>query len=243
MDIINISNLSKRFAIKLLLRIPRIFDYLIIKNNESNRERLALNNINLKVKKGIILGVVGLNSAGKTTLLKIIAGIMKPTSGICEVKGNVTCCMGFLEDFYSDLTLKDNLYVYGALLGITRSRLNEYFNSRAEFNFIKPFLDLKLYGCSAGIISRSIFALTTFSDADIILFDEVPMSTDINFQKIAVSLLNNLKKVNKTIIISSHNPYFLEQLCDEAILLEEGKIVKSGIAKEVFEDYKNRYLF
>lgn len=243
MQIVNILNLTKRFTFKAsLLRLSRIVDDLITKGKESTKGKLALDNINLEVKKGTILGVVGLNSAGKTTLLKIIAGILKPTSGICKINGKAVYCMNYLEGFYGDLSLEDNLYVYGALLDIAHSRLNKFFNSSVEFDYIKPFLDLKLYSCSAGIISRAIFIMTTFSDAEILLFDDVPMSTDINFQRIAINLLNNLKKENRTIIISSHIPYFLEQVCDEVILLENGKIVKSGVAKEVLESYKSRYL-
>ncbi|MBA3064824.1 ATP-binding cassette domain-containing protein, partial [Candidatus Woesearchaeota archaeon] len=197
----------------------------------------ALKNISFSLKKDEALGIIGENGSGKTTLLKIIAGILKPTSGTINVKGNI---MPFIElgaGLQPELTGRENVFLYGTLLGLPRIEIERKIDSIIEFSGLKKFIDAKLKTYSTGMQMRLIFSTAMINNPDILLIDEVIAVGDESFQKKSFNKIKNLKSQGKTIIFVSHSMEQIRIVCDKAIFLKEGKIKAIGLPDNVIHTY------
>jgi len=198
----------------------------------------ALRNINLKVDDGEFLGVIGKNGSGKSTLLKLIAKVLEPTSGTISVDGNVAPFLELGIGFQGDLTVKDNISLYGALLGMSRKQIADKYDSIINFSGLERFVDAKLKNLSSGMQVRLGFSITVAVESPILLVDEVLAVGDMDFQKRCYEIFENFKKQGRTILFVSHDLNAIEQFSDRAILLRKGQIEDQGSASSVITSYK-----
>jgi ABC-type polysaccharide/polyol phosphate transport system ATPase subunit len=201
------------------------------------RDLWALRDINFSVKRGEILGVVGPNGAGKTTLLKVIARVLHPTQGRVVTRGNVAPILELGGGFHPELTGRENVYLYGSLLGRTRREMDEGFDEVIEFAELWDFIDAPLRTYSSGMSARLAFAVATAEFADVILIDEVLAVGDIEFQEKCLERMDVYRQRGATIVFVSHDPGVIGRMCEQTLLLEGGKISTLGYSSDVIERY------
>ncbi len=199
----------------------------------------ALNNINLEVKRGEILGIIGKNGSGKSTLLKTIAGVLMPNSGSIRVNGRISALLELGAGFNPDFTGLDNLYFYGTILGLTRAYIDEKIDDILAFADIGEFINQPLKTYSSGMKARLGFAIATEINPDILIIDEVLSVGDALFQRRCYARIETFLKDGKTVLLVSHNRNSIISLCDNAVLINEGKIYASGEAEHTMRAYEN----
>lgn len=197
---------------------------------------LALNDVSFQVRQGEIVGVIGRNGAGKSTLLKILSRITAPTLGQVKIKGRVASLLEIGTGFHADLSGRENIFLNGAILGMTKADIKRRFDEIVDFAEIDSFIDTPVKRYSSGMYIRLAFAVASFLEADILLVDEVLAVGDTKFQKKCLGRLNESKDSGKTIIFVSHNMDAIRNICSRVILLRDGKIhydgnVDQGISK------------
>ncbi len=234
---IKIENISKVFRIpsekrqSLKTRIINIF------NRNTYTKFTALDNINLEIKKGEFVGVIGKNGSGKSTLLKLITGIFPPTDGRICVAGEISAFLELGVGFNEELSARDNIYLYGAILGLTRKQISRKFNEIIHFAGLEQFVNMKLKSFSSGMQVRLAFSTAIQADADIFLVDEVLAVGDADFQKKCYSVFERFKSEGKTILFVSHDLEAIKKFCDRVILIDNGKMTEDGNAAKVIDRY------
>lgn len=206
----------------------------------SYEELYALRDINLKVNNGEFLGIIGKNGAGKSTLLKLIAKVLEPTSGNISVNGNIAPFLELGVGFQGELTVKDNISLYGALLGMSRKEITDKYDWIIDYSGLERFVDAKLKNLSSGMQVRLGFSITVSVESPILLVDEVLAVGDIDFQQKCYDSFKNFKKNGRTILFVSHDLNAIERFCDRVILLEQGRVVNQGEARKVLYTYKTK---
>jgi ABC-type polysaccharide/polyol phosphate transport system ATPase subunit len=180
---------------------------------------------------------VGPNGAGKTTLLKVIARVLHPTQGRVVTRGNVAPILELGGGFHPELTGRENVYLYGSLLGRTRREMDEGFEEVVEFAELWDFIDAPLRTYSSGMSARLAFAVATAQFADVILIDEVLAVGDIEFQEKCLERMDAYRQRGATIVFVSHDPGVIGRMCEQTLLLEGGKISTLGYSSDVIERY------
>lgn len=211
------------------------------KENDKHRTIHALKGINLSVKRGEAYGIVGPNASGKSTLLKIIAGILKPTQGEIEVEGNVVAFLQLGLGFQDELTALENIYLYATFLGMTKGEVQKKLGQIIDFSELGDFLNMKLRYFSTGMRSRLAFSLIMQAQADIILLDEFLAVGDIYFQKKCLDELEKLQQRGITIVAVSQSLDNIRKLFNRALLLDRGRQIIEGDVDSVVERYKTLY--
>jgi ABC-type polysaccharide/polyol phosphate transport system ATPase subunit len=201
-------------------------------------ELWALRDISLSLEGGNVFGIIGRNGAGKTTLLNILAGISSPTTGKVEINGRVSSMLTLGAGFQEELTGKENIYLNASILGMSRKEIKNKYNSIAEFSELEDFLDVPLRSYSQGMKMRLGFSIATSVDFDIILIDEIISVGDGAFQRKSFERLADFKKQGKTMVITLHSLDYIERVCDQVFLLEEGRLIACGSAVEVVNLYR-----
>jgi lipopolysaccharide transport system ATP-binding protein len=208
---------------------------------KSTYEKLyALRDINLSIKEGEFLGVIGKNGSGKSTLLKLIAKVLEPTSGNISVEANVAPFLELGVGFQWDSTVKDNIFLYGALLGMSRKEIVEKYDCIINFSGLERFVDAKLKNLSSGMQVRLGFSITVSVNNPILLVDEVLAVGDIDFQQKCYDSFKSFKKNGRTIVFVSHDLNAVEKFCDRIVLLKEGVVVAEGHPTDVLTTYKKQ---
>lgn len=197
----------------------------------------ALNNVSFSISRGQTWGIIGRNGAGKSTVLKLISKIIYPESGKISVSGRIGAFIELGAGLHYELTGRENIYLYGAILGMKRKEIEEKFDDIVNFAEIRRFLDLPIKKYSSGMYSRLGFSVCAFCDPDILLVDEVLAVGDINFQKKCILKMKAFKKAGKTIVFVSHNLDAIKSLCDHTIYLDRGKIKMQGKSEGVIARY------
>lgn len=183
----------------------------------------ALDDVSFEVKKGDVFGIIGTNGSGKSTILKIIAGVLEPTEGSCEINGNIAPLIELGAGFDSELSARENIYLNGALLGYSKKFIEEHFDEIVEFAEIEKFLDMPLKNYSSGMVARIAFAIATVIVPEILVVDEVLSVGDFMFQKKCEERLNELiEEHGVTVLIVSHSNAQIERLCNKVIWIEKG---------------------
>ncbi|MEK7408559.1 MAG: ABC transporter ATP-binding protein [Acidobacteriota bacterium] len=198
----------------------------------------ALRNVSFALEHGESLAVVGPNGAGKTTLLSLICGLSFPEEGRVLVDGKVAGLLELGSGFHPDLTGVENLNVYASLLGLSRRQTRERFDAIVEFAGIGEFIDEPLRTYSSGMVLRLAFSVAVQVDADIMLVDEVLAVGDQNFQAKCFDKILALKREGKVFICASHVSHFIKQLCDRALWLDGGRLIRQGPVEEVLDAYQ-----
>lgn len=198
----------------------------------------ALNDVNFEVKKGEIIGIIGKNGAGKSTLLKILSQITPPTTGEIKIKGRVGSLLEVGTGFHPELTGRENIFLNGAILGMTKKEIAGKFDQIVEFAGIDRFLDTPVKYYSSGMYVRLAFSVAAHMEPDILIIDEVLAVGDAEFQKKCLGKMEEVtKKDGRTILFVSHNMGAIQSLCSKCILLDKGKIIKKGLTSEVIDSY------
>lgn len=206
------------------------------------KEFRALKHISFKIPKGSIVGLVGTNGSGKSTMLKIIAGVLEPSEGTCIVRGNIAPLIELGAGFDRELTARENIYLNGALLGYTKEFIDEKFDDIVKFAELEGFLDMPLKNYSSGMVARIAFAIATITEPDILIVDEALSVGDVFFQQKCEERIQHFIQSGKvTVLFVSHSIAQVERLCQSAIWIEKGEQRMMGSVEEVCEAYKNQF--
>ena len=189
----------------------------------------ALKDVSFEVKQGEVVGIIGRNGAGKSTLLKVLSKITEPTEGRVELRGRVGSLLEVGTGFHSELTGHENVYLYGAILGMDRWEITHKFDEIVAFAELEKFIDTPVKRYSSGMYMRLAFAVAAHLEPEILLVDEVLAVGDIQFQKKCLGKMGDVSKAGRTILFVSHNMGAIEQLCGHCILLENGTIKQNGL--------------
>lgn len=209
-----------------------------IKRTYKPKEFLAVKNVNFTINEGELLGVIGSNGAGKSTLLKVISGIMRPTTGTMDIKGNIASLLELGTGFDGDLTVKENTFLRGAMLGYTREFMNETYKSIIEFAELQEFEDRLFSHLSSGMKSRLAFSIACLVNPDILILDEVLSVGDGAFRKKSESKMLEIIKGGATTILVSHSLAQIRRMATKVLWLDKGEQVAFGDTKEICDRYE-----
>jgi len=197
----------------------------------------ALRDVSLEVPEGQVLGVIGKNGAGKSTLLKILTRITTPTSGTAEIHGRVGSLLEVGTGFHPELTGRENVYLNGSVLGMKRREIQSKFDEIVEFSGVERFIDTPVKRYSSGMSVRLAFSVAAHLEPEILLVDEVLAVGDAEFQRRCLGRMEDLSQSGRTVLFVSHQMQAVTQLCDRAVLLEQGEIALDGSAEYVVAEY------
>jgi lipopolysaccharide transport system ATP-binding protein len=200
----------------------------------------ALRDVSFRVEAGHSMGIVGGNGAGKSTLLSLVAGLSRPNEGRVAVNGKVAALLELGSGFHPDLTGRENVRLNASLLGLSRQRTEECFESVLEFSGIGDFIEEPIRTYSSGMVMRLAFSVAVNVDPDILIVDEVLAVGDQNFQAKCYERICGFKNAGKTLLFVSHTAETVRQLCDQALWLDHGKAMMFGSPEEVLSAYSNR---
>lgn len=211
----------------------------IIRFNKNNKEiRNVLKNINIDIKKGETVALIGVNGSGKSTLLKLITRIIYPTSGAIKVNGKVSSLLELGAGFHPDFSGRENIYFNASIFGLTKKEIDNRLDSIIEFSELEEFIDTPIRTYSSGMYMRLAFSVAINVDADIILIDEILAVGDQHFQEKCMDKMLELKKNGKTIVFVSHSAGAVKFLCDRAIWLKDGEIEMDDKTEDVLKEYE-----
>ncbi|NLM22103.1 MAG: ABC transporter ATP-binding protein [Peptococcaceae bacterium] len=237
--IVELRNVSVRYILGDFKDIG-IKEFVVRKllGNYKVREFWAVNDVSFSLEKGDLLGIIGTNGAGKSTLLKVITGIMVPTKGQALVKGDVAALLELGSGFDGDLTVKENTYLRGAMLGYTRAFMNEMYEDIIAFAELEEFQDRPFKQLSSGMKSRLGFSIACLVNPDILILDEVLAVGDAAFRKKSEQKMMEIINSGVTTILVSHSLEQVRRLCNKVLWLDKGKQVAFGEAKEICNRYE-----
>ncbi len=197
----------------------------------------ALKNVSLEVKSGEVLGIIGRNGAGKSTLLKILSRVTAPTTGEVRMKGRVASLLEVGTGFHPELTGRENVFLNGAILGMTKSEIRSRFDEIVAFAEIEKFIDTPVKRYSSGMFVRLAFAVAAHLEPEILIVDEVLAVGDAAFQEKCLGKMEKVAGEGRTVLLVSHNMSTIQQLCKRSILFRQGEIHRIGLPAEVVSDY------
>ena len=238
-NIIEVKDVSIKFNL-CREKVDSIKEYLIklIKGKIQYDEFMALKNVSFNVEKGDSVGLIGFNGSGKSTMLKVIAGVLKPSSGSVEVHGSVAPLIELGAGFDFDLTARENIYLNGAILGYSRKTMDMHYDDIVEFSELHEFMDVPLKNYSSGMVARLAFAIATIGFPDILIVDEVLAVGDFKFQQKCENRIQNMRDKGTTILFVSHSIEQVEALCNKAVWINKGEVKMIGSAQDVCAEYR-----
>lgn len=206
--------------------------------NRDGETLWALKDVSFQVEQGEVLGIIGRNGAGKSTLLKILSRVTAPTSGVVKVKGRIASLLEVGTGFHPDLTGRENIYLNGAIQGMTKEEIQRKFDEIVAFAEVEKFVDTPVKRYSSGMYVRLAFAVAAHLESEILLIDEVLAVGDAEFQKKCLGKMGDVaSKEGRTVFFVSHNMQAIQSLCGKVLQLSSGKIVNQGISKQVISQY------
>ncbi|MDV4153130.1 MULTISPECIES: ABC transporter ATP-binding protein [Rhizobium] len=215
-------------------------------SDRKNKARLdndifhALDDVSFEISRGDIVGVIGRNGAGKSTLLKLMSRITRPTSGYIGIRGRIASLLEVGTGFHPELTGRENVYLNGAILGMTHAEVRRKFDEIVEFAEIGEFIDTPVKRYSSGMYVRLAFSVAAHLDPEILLVDEVLAVGDVNFQNKCMGRMQEVTKAGRTIMFVSHNMTAVSSLCPRSILLSDGRVAAIGGTSDVIRSYFDR---
>lgn len=199
----------------------------------------ALKDVSFDVERGEVVGIIGRNGAGKSTILKIISGLFKPTEGTVITNGRVVPMLELGSGFDSELTGRENIFLNGAILGYTEQFLNDQYDQILEFSELEEFIDRPIKTYSSGMMMRLAFSVATIVKPEILIVDEILAVGDDAFQKKSHAKMMELMHGGATVLYVSHNLNQIRELCNKVVWLDHGKVVMQGDTDEVCDAYQN----
>lgn len=202
----------------------------------------ALKDIDFRINKGDVVGIIGANGAGKSTLLKVVSGVYKPTTGTVEVNGKISPMIELGAGFDGELTARENIYLNGAILGYSKEFLEQKFDEIVEFSELKDFLDVPVKNFSSGMVAKLAFSISTIVDPEVLIVDEILSVGNIKFQEKSKNKMMSMIEGGTTVLYVSHSIDSIKELCSKVIWLDHGKIVKMGDTKEICDEYYKKLM-
>ena len=246
---LKIENIKKKYVIKHVTKRPdskkdrmKLACHNLLHPKEANRKEdfWALNGVTFNVEQGEKIGIIGKNGAGKSTLLKIISRITEPTDGRIEFYGKISSMLEVGTGFNGELTGRENIYLNGAILGMTRAEIDSKFDDIVEFSEVGKFIDTPVKRYSSGMYVKLAFSVAAHLDSEILVMDEVLAVGDMKFQQKCLDKMNDVSKEDgRTILYVSHNMNTIRQLCSRCVVLEKGRIIFDGDVEEAVQVYMN----
>ena len=223
-------------------KVDDLKDYIIkkIKKQITYKEFWALRDVSFELKKGERLGILGFNGAGKSTLLKVIAGVLKATEGSVMTKGKVVPLLELGAGFDKQYTGKENIFLYGAMLGYTKEFITKKYEEILEFSELGDFINVPVKNYSSGMKARLGFSIATIVEPEILILDEVLSVGDSKFRKKSEKRIKDMFDKGVTVLFVSHSLEQVKRLCDKAIILEKGHIIANGTVDEVSAIYEEK---
>lgn len=240
-NIIELKDVSMRFNMSKE-RVDSIKEYIIrlAKHQLQFEEFFALKNINLDIKKGEVVGIVGLNGSGKSTMLKVISGILRPSTGSVAVKGSISPLIELGAGFDFDLTARENVFLNGSVLGFSKQMMTEKMDEIIDFAELRDFMDVAIKNFSSGMVARLGFSIATITKPDILIVDEILSVGDFLFQQKCEERIADMMSGGTTVIIVSHSLDQIERLCSRVVWLSKGNILMDGPTEEICKIYKEK---
>ena len=219
-------------------RLRRLSNFDDVEGSTDSADVLwALRDVSFEVKQGEALGIIGRNGAGKSTLLKMLSRITEPTTGCVEMRGRVASLLEVGTGFHPDLTGRENIYLNGTILGMTKREVDAKFDEIVDFSGVERFIDTPVKRYSSGMTVRLAFAVAAHLDPEILLIDEVLAVGDTEFQKKCLGKMEDVTKEGRTVLFISHNMFAVQNLCERAMLLESGRLSAIGSVGDVVRRY------
>ena len=246
---IEFKNVSKSYSIsrhkyrRITDDISLAFKKVLTKEQRSlvDEKFYALKNVSFQVDGGMNLGIIGKNGAGKSTILKLISKITYPDSGNINVNGRIGAFIELGAGLHPELSGRENIYLYGAILGMKKREVDEKFRDIVKFSELEKFLDTPIKRYSSGMYARLGFSVVSFMNPDILLIDEVLAVGDKNFQEKCLIKMREFAMGEKSIVFVSHNLEAIKAICDRVILVDHGQLKADGKPKAVIENYLAKY--
>ena len=235
---IEVDNVSMKFNLSRE-KVDSLKDYIFktIKREVQYNEFWALKNVSFSVEKGDRVGILGLNGAGKSTLLKVISGVFKPTEGHVDKHGKMVPLLELGAGFDPQYTGKENIYLYGAMLGYTKKFIDSKYDEIVEFSELQKFMDVPVKNYSSGMKSRLGFSIATVVEPKILILDEVLSVGDAKFRKKSEKKIMSMFDSGVTVLFVSHSLEQVQRLCNKAMILEKGKLIAYGDIDPISEQY------
>ena len=239
MQMVSVEHVGMRFNMAND-RISSIKEYVValIKGKLQHKEFWALKDISFEVNKGEVVGIIGRNGAGKSTILKIISGILKPTKGTVQVKGNIVPMLELGSGFDNDLSGRENVFLNGAILGYSKEFLEAKFDEILAFSELGEFIDVPIRNYSSGMLMRLAFSIATVVQPEILIVDEILAVGDENFQAKSKARMMELMSGGTTVLFVSHSLAQIREMCNRVVWIEDGKVKMFGPAEEVCDQYQ-----
>lgn len=243
---IKLENVTKKFTRRIKKENKSVLSFAVslFSKKDKQFEFEVIKDVSFSVNSGEVLGVIGKNGSGKSTLLRLIAGIYNADSGAIKTNGHLIYVTGFGQGLKAKLTMKENIYLLGAVLGLSKKEMDEKLDQIIDFSDLREYLNTPVYQFSSGMVSRLSFSISVHClehhNPDILLFDEVfSAGGDIDFQTKGIKKMEELIKRGVAVILVSHSLDLIEKYCQKTLWLEKGKILKQGISKEIVAEYQH----
>jgi ABC-2 type transport system ATP-binding protein len=233
---ISVEGVGKRF--RRYRERPTSLKERLIRFRVSSDDFWALRDVSVEVPEGQTLGLLGPNGSGKTTLLKIIAGILRPTEGRVTTRGRIAALLALGAGFHSELTGRENVYLNASILGLSRPEIDRLFDAIVDFAELEDFIDSQVKFYSSGMYVRLGFAVAVHVDPAILLVDEVLAVGDIAFQRKCLDRVEAFQREGRTIVFVTHVPDLVQRVCNQAIVLEHGRMVAAGMPADVAREFR-----
>jgi ABC-2 type transport system ATP-binding protein len=237
---IDVASVSKRFVLNPDARSLK--ERVVRRGKIPAQEFWALRDVSLQVAQGETLGLLGHNGSGKSTLLKLVGGIMKPTQGEIRVRGRLASLLELGAGFHPELTGRENIFINGAILGLSRRDLAKRFDEIVEFAELERFIDMQVRSYSSGMYVRLGFAVAVNVDPDVLLVDEVLAVGDENFQRKCIDRVHQFQREGRTIVVVSHSVDQLRKICNQVAVLDHGHLVTEGPPGEAIRVFREHLL-
>lgn len=225
--VITMDGVSKRF----IIRKEKSLKERLVNFGRSRKHKedfWALRGLTLDIEAGTTVGLIGANGSGKSTLLKVIGGIIQPTNGTVRRRGQLAALLELGAGFHPDLTGRENVFLNGAILGLSQKQIEGYFDSIVDFSEIRDFIDTQVKFYSSGMYVRLAFAIAIHVDPDVLLVDEVLAVGDEPFQKKCLDKIKEFQQEGRTIVLVTHDLQTVQDMCDRAIVLSHGEVIFDG---------------
>ena len=238
-NMIEVENVTMKFRMsdEPLNSLKEVFT-TAVKGKLRFNEFLALDHVCFALEKGKTLGLIGKNGAGKSTTLKLISGILKPTEGTIRTYGNIVPMLELGAGFDLELTGKENIYLNGAILGYSKEYLESKYDEIVDFAEIREFIDMPIRNYSSGMMARLAFSIASVVQPEILIVDEILAVGDVAFQEKSFNRMKELMSGGATVLFVSHDLEKIEEMCDKVIWLDHGKVVMFGDTDEVCSAYR-----
>lgn len=241
-------NVSMRFNLGIDKGFSLKQGFVDLFNPEKRRQKKELNefwaltDVSFEIKRGEVVGLIGSNGAGKSTMLKIVAGVLKPTKGKIASYGNICPMIELGAGFDMELTARENIFLNGAVMGYSKAFIESKYDEIVEFSELHDFLEVPVRNFSSGMVARLAFSVATVVDPEILIVDEILSVGDLAFQAKSEEKMLSMIKGGTTVLYVSHSVESIKKLCDQVIWLDHGHVLKIGPAEEVCDEYVRNVL-